>query len=543
MAADGTAVVIAQDYQAAHWYRWHGAREVYIGGDLKGDRTLPPNPLRWSRPFVVAASTHEGDEVAVLDAVATLEAPHPSLLLAPRHPERFEAVATLLEDRGTRWMRRTDLAEVNVPVEVDVLLLDTLGELAGCLQGAGAAFVGGTFDPTVGGHSPAEAVRAGVPVVCGPHTWANAASFERAAVHRAGPEEGLAGALRHACATPRPVPKGNGAGARTARALAHWLKGPAAPEHTPRPWARPVTPLWGLGAAARQAGASLGRPDRLDVPVVAVGSPNARGPGRTSTTRWVADQLQERGHRVGIAVRGYQRTSPGREVRTSWHTREAGDLGDEGAMLARAGHWVAASPDRVAAARCLAEGGATVVVVDDGLSSHGLARDVDLLVVDARFPSACGLLPAGYRREWATVPPHVTGVVVHHAGERGAVSVPPGAAVARRIPGPWHRGERRSEPPRGPVAAVVGIARPADFLATLEVPVARVRVLRDHQPVDPALAAELQHWAGALPLVCTAKDHPRLPPDLREVAYWRDVDLEVEGFSEAWFPPSTPLPR
>jgi len=536
MTADGTAVIIAQDHEAATWYRRHGAREVYVGGDLKGDRPLPPNPLRWSRPFLAAASTREGDEVAVLDAVATLPEPRLALLLAPRHPERFDAVADLLTARGLSWTKRSHLAGGRVPDEVDVLLLDTLGELASCLQGAAAAFVGGSFDPAVGGHSPAEAVRAGVPVVCGPHVWANAAGFRGATVFRAG-TDGLAAALRRACAAPRPIPSGNGSGARTARALEHWLEGRAAPEHPPRPWARPLTPLWGLGAAARKAGATLGRPEHLDVPVIAVGSPNARGPGRTSTTRWVADQLRLRGHRVGIAVRGYGRTRAGREVRASWHTLEAADLGDEGAMLARSGHWIAAGPDRVAAARCLAEAGATAVVVDDGLGSHGLVHDVDLLVVDARFPTACGLLPAGYRREWATVPPWTTGVVVHHAGERGAAALVPGAAVARRLPGPWYRGERPSEPPRGPVAAVVGIARPADFLSTLEVPVARIRVLRDHQPIGPELAMELQQWAGDLPLVCTAKDHPRLPPSTREVAYWRDVDLEVEGYSEAWFPP------
>ena len=123
---------------------------------------------------MVAASTRPGDEARVIAAIPDGH----GLLLAPRHPDRFDIVARTLH--GMPWARRTALEDA-VPDDVRVVLLDTLGELAGGLVGARAAYIGGTFDPAVGGHSPAEATRAGVPVVAGPHRWANPAAWRDAA--------------------------------------------------------------------------------------------------------------------------------------------------------------------------------------------------------------------------------------------------------------------------------------------------------------------------------------------------------------------------
>ena len=110
-------------------------------------------------------------------------------------------------------------------------------------------------------------------------------------------------------------------------------------------------------------------------------------------------------------------------------------------------------------------------------------------------------------------------VLVHHGDGRFTY---PGEPALRR-PGPWIRGDGRSEPPVGPVVAVCGIGRPADFLASLDLPVARFVALPDHAPIDGERAHQIA--AFALPIVCTHKDAVRMPDWLRARSAWRDVDL------------------
>ncbi len=151
---------------------------VRASGNLKYDLEPATEELPWQtsvrgwageRPVLVAGSTMEGEEAAVLDAVDGLAGAWERLflVLAPRHPERFDTVARLLESRGTAVVRRSDLpaARARVP---DVLLLDTIGELGRAYAEARAAFVGGSLVPT-GGHNPLEPAAWGVPVLTGPH--------------------------------------------------------------------------------------------------------------------------------------------------------------------------------------------------------------------------------------------------------------------------------------------------------------------------------------------------------------------------------------
>jgi 3-deoxy-D-manno-octulosonic-acid transferase len=135
-------------------------------------QVLGPERFAW-----VAGSTHGGEDEAVLSAHAHLLSKNSGalLLLAPRHRDRFEAVASLLKSSGMRYRRRSDLnlgadalADVQALAECDVLLVDTLGELASMYAAADAAFVGGSLVP-VGGHNLLEPAALGLPVLCGPY--------------------------------------------------------------------------------------------------------------------------------------------------------------------------------------------------------------------------------------------------------------------------------------------------------------------------------------------------------------------------------------
>jgi 3-deoxy-D-manno-octulosonic-acid transferase len=122
--------------------------------------------------FVVAGSTLEGEEAVLLDAWPQLLFAEPQLamVLAPRHPERFAAVASLLDRSGVAWIRRSNW-NANPPKLLrsgTIVLLDTIGELASVYSVASVAFVGGSLVPA-GGHNPLEPAQFGVPIVMGPH--------------------------------------------------------------------------------------------------------------------------------------------------------------------------------------------------------------------------------------------------------------------------------------------------------------------------------------------------------------------------------------
>ena len=119
--------------------------------------------------FVVAGSTLEAEEAALLEAWPQLLAADPQLVLvlAPRHPERFGAVAALLDRSGLPWSPRS--AGITALAPGHIVLLDTIGELASVYSLAAVAFVGGSIVPA-GGHNPLEPAQFAVPIVMGPHT-------------------------------------------------------------------------------------------------------------------------------------------------------------------------------------------------------------------------------------------------------------------------------------------------------------------------------------------------------------------------------------
>jgi 3-deoxy-D-manno-octulosonic-acid transferase len=167
--------------------------QVAVTGNLKYESPEPPEKpelatalrtLAGGRPILVAGSTMKGEEELVLDAFQEAGGGGSALLvIAPRHPERWNEVAELLRTRGIDHVRRSSSSSGGQP---SVVLLDSLGELAGLYRLAAAAFIGGTLAPT-GGHNPLEAARFGVPIAVGPsmHNFREMAeAFDRAGAWR-----------------------------------------------------------------------------------------------------------------------------------------------------------------------------------------------------------------------------------------------------------------------------------------------------------------------------------------------------------------------
>jgi 3-deoxy-D-manno-octulosonic-acid transferase len=141
--------------------------------------------------LIVAGSTLDGEEAALLQAWPRLLQADPQLaiVLAPRHPERFAAVAALLERSGFTWVKRSDWRSAPVdslkPLNPgQIVLLDTIGELASIYSLASVAFVGGSLVPA-GGHNPLEPAQFGVPIVMGPHFANFRAITEELLAHQA----------------------------------------------------------------------------------------------------------------------------------------------------------------------------------------------------------------------------------------------------------------------------------------------------------------------------------------------------------------------
>ncbi len=168
----------AQSEAEAVRYRTLGANPdaVVNCGNMKidGIRTLSTEgqsqlreDLGLSDEFViVGGSTHEGEETALL-AAYNAQKPPCRLILAPRHPERFQRVCDLVEANGCRARRYTRGDRFEQPN--DIYVLDTIGQLMAFYSVGSVAFVGGTLAP-IGGHSLIEPFGYSIPVVCGPYT-------------------------------------------------------------------------------------------------------------------------------------------------------------------------------------------------------------------------------------------------------------------------------------------------------------------------------------------------------------------------------------
>jgi 3-deoxy-D-manno-octulosonic-acid transferase len=192
-AATGLKLVAAQtDADAGRLHRF-GAVNVHVTGSLKFDVAPPVAMLQqgeqWrmqigKRPILLCASTREDEEAPILAALASID---PGVLgdllvvIVPRHPQRFDAVADLIATYPALTMqRRSSLNEAEaLPGTVRVLLGDTMGQMFAYYTACDVAFIGGSLLP-LGGQNLIEAATVGKPVLIGPHTFNFAQSTEDA---------------------------------------------------------------------------------------------------------------------------------------------------------------------------------------------------------------------------------------------------------------------------------------------------------------------------------------------------------------------------
>jgi len=195
------AAVAAQTADDAARLTGLGAKNVSVTGNLKFDIEPPPvmlelgrqlrEQLGAARKVFLAASTRDGEEVLLLDALQQAHIPGLLLVIVPRHPQRFAEVAALLEQRGIRFRRRSEMGRAGEPqssavladeisAEIQAVLGDSMGEMFAYYAAADLAFIGGSLLP-YGGQNLIEACAAGTPVLVGPHTH-NFAEATRLAV-------------------------------------------------------------------------------------------------------------------------------------------------------------------------------------------------------------------------------------------------------------------------------------------------------------------------------------------------------------------------
>jgi 3-deoxy-D-manno-octulosonic-acid transferase len=156
------------------------AERVQASGNLKFEVKPPLRPpiaavffaikREENGPLLVAGSTLDGEEAMLIEMFRQVLPRYPKavMVLAPRHPERFDAVASLLELSGLRYQRRSQW-KAGRPIAGGVFLLDSIGELASLYEFAEVAFVGGSLVPR-GGHNVLEAAQFGTPILVGPYT-------------------------------------------------------------------------------------------------------------------------------------------------------------------------------------------------------------------------------------------------------------------------------------------------------------------------------------------------------------------------------------
>lgn len=178
-AARHLACVAAQTEADAARIRQLGAPNVQVTGSIKFDVTPPSAMIAQGavlrarigqRKVLLCASTREGEEALILDALGSIDVDDAMIIIVPRHPQRFDEVASMIASRGFKLQRRSALGDRTIAPDVQILLGDSMGEMFAYYEACDVAFIGGSLLP-LGGQNLIEACAVGKPVLVGPHTF------------------------------------------------------------------------------------------------------------------------------------------------------------------------------------------------------------------------------------------------------------------------------------------------------------------------------------------------------------------------------------
>ncbi len=535
-----------------------GPAEVWIAAS-----TMPP-----------AVAGDPDEDQAVIAAFRAIAPKHSRLLLVlvPRRPDRFDTAARLLAEAGVPFLRRSALDESRVLPLPGVLLLDTIGELAGLFRIADVVFMGGTLAHR-GGHNILEPAAFGRTVIVGPHMENFPTIIEAfrsaGAVVEIRSAEDLGPTVAGLLADParrrqlgerarRAAAAEQGATGRALEAILTYYAA-ALPEFQPawplRAILWPLSQVWLLGGKAKRR-LDAARRQELATPVVSVGSLAMGGAGKTPFTLWLAGELRAAGRQPAILVRGYRRRIRQRSTVLAAGAQAPPALtGDEAQIHLRSGLApVGVGADRASAGRLIEKHfRPDLFLLDDGFQHVRLARDLDIVLVDALDPFGRPF-PLGRFREPPEALARAGLIIIMRAKtcpelsalERAIRRYNPDAPLFRAHVKPMAWVEARTgeqwpadSPPFRRAAAFCGLAQPASFwrtLAGLGCHPTLKRAFPDHHRYCPAelrrLAAEaLAHGAEAL--LTTEKDLMNLSPGWEACVsglplYWLRVSLEVE---------------
>jgi tetraacyldisaccharide 4'-kinase len=587
--------VLAQSDEIGRRYLALGAQPAAVrtAGNFKYDfdarPAAPESPVMelldrlgpqhvWIAASTVPPAAGDADEdAAVLEAYRAVAARHPGLLLiwAPRKPEHFAVAAEKLARAGIPFVRRSRLGAESLGVLPGVLLLDSIGELSGLFAAAHVVFMGGTLAAR-GGHNILEPALFAKPVVTGPHMenfQAIADDFRAAgaSVEIARPEE-LGDAVSMLLADAEVSARIGG----RARECAEAHRGASAAAvasmrqlydtHLPRhrraqPWhalGLPLARIWELAGVGRSGTC----PTKLGVPVISVGNLSMGGTGKTPCVLHLAGLLRAAGHTPAILTRGYGRhalagdlaVAPGAQVSIE-------ESGDEPQIFIRSGlAAVGIGTDRARTAALLLERfPADVFLLDDGFQHTRLARDLDIVLIDALDPFGGGyVFPLGRLREPVSSLSRAGAIVITRsqfsdiapAIENAVRETNPHVPIFRSgiQPEAWvDAASGASYPidrtPFGTAGGFCGLGNPQSFQRTLErlgVPPAAWFEFDDHHRYRARELRSMAHQAGAAgstALVTTEKDAVNLCAGFQEATapleiYWLKVRMTIDREEE-----------
>ncbi|HMF77757.1 MAG TPA: tetraacyldisaccharide 4'-kinase [Bryobacteraceae bacterium] len=583
-------------------------QRLAIAGNLKYDAVQPPAAdgakliaaFHADRVWIAASTVgfnergstgryYTDEEDIVLRVFADLAKEFPGLLLilAPRQPGRFADVACKLKASGWPWLARSSMAAASAAAPhlplPGILLLDTIGELAGLYSLADAVFVGGSLAPR-GGHNIIEPAAVAAAIVVGPHMQnfeAIARDFvERQAIVQIRSEEELLPVTRDLLKNPR---RASDLGKRAlqfvrsqqgvcpAIAAMLWpLYQSACPAPVRGVLARaalaPLALLWKIGGALKRnkserRAASL---IPLPVPVISIGGITVGGSGKTPFTNYLASCLRDKGYSPAILTRGYRRRFPAENLIFPPGANVSPTLtGDEAQIFLRA----AVAPIGIGAKRYETAQilmrqfpDTNVLVLDDGFQHARIDRDFDIVLIDGLDPFGQEeLVPLGNLREPLSALRRAGAFVVTRAEndlrfeaiqERLRKFNPAAPAFRTRLlAGSWHDYTTGAGIPGFDgqrVAAFCGLGNPQNFWNTLEslgMNVVFRWTFDDHHAYKPHELHRLAHQAsmrGAEFLVTTEKDRINCPNHLETALApvklaWLEIALKLEdeaGFFE-----------